>query len=477
MTQVSPPSYNPRESISIATVPELPTYTLQEEPSARSPTTNSDVFPPAFPAPAPPHATSSPNPSVPKEYSYELKNYWSRPWATLTLLADPRLSRAIPTFLGGSDIDPIKSVVVFVRGDLVTAGDPNEHLNFFHTQKFVWRTSMGDPRAPSASGEEWQEKLHGEYSWPFSVTLPELPAGPDGERFHLPHTLAKRFTTTSIEYYLEMCINRSKFRFDDRYFQHILPVTGSRGTELNDSRIITQFSYFSMQQPSRPSPLRQLAYQDATNVPGPYSDPDGWHALKPVQIRGTVFGERTVDAKCTVFLAKPLCYTRGSSIPCAMTIETDDSQAADVLAAIKSSAVYLQRRITRSFGGSSTNFTPCGQAIWWPSSDTRTPSQRHLMGEVHLRKDLQPSTAIEKFRIQYDIVVFPPAAVAFKPEGSKPLTTQSVEIVTCLAPGVRPRLATPPVYESNDAIASGYFESLADAGPRVGVGIKLWSTG
>ncbi|KAJ7779258.1 hypothetical protein B0H16DRAFT_1502076 [Mycena metata] len=470
MTQVPPPSYNPRESIGITTVSELPTYTFPEDPSAWSPTTNSDVFPPAFPAPAaPPHPTSSPNP---KEYSYELKNYWSRPWATLILLADPRLSRAIPTFLGGFNIvgsvnlnlrnqDPIESVVVFVRGDLVTVGDPNEHLNFFHTQKFVWRTSMGDPRAPSASGEEWQEKLHGEYSWPFSVTLPEFLAGPDGERFHLPHTLAERLTRASIEYHLEIRINRSKFRSDDS--------------------IITQFSYFSVQQPSRPSPLRELAYQDDTHVPGPYSDPDGWHALKPVQIRGTIFEERTVDAKCTVFLAKPLCYTRGSSIPCAMTIETDDSQAADVLAAIKSSAVYLQRRVKCSLGGSSTNFTPCGQATWWPSSDTRTHSQRHLMGEVHLRKDLQPSTAIEKFRIQvrtvYDIVVFPPAAVAFKPEGSKPLTTQSVEIVTCFAPGVRPRLATPPVYESNDVIAGRYFESLAGPEPRVGLGIKLWSTG
>ncbi|KAJ7041034.1 hypothetical protein C8F04DRAFT_1081365 [Mycena alexandri] len=457
MTQAPPPSYNPRESMGIATVSELPTYTLQEEESTSSPTTNS--------APAPPQATSSPNLSIPKEYSYELRNYWSRPWATLTLLGDPRLSRAIPTFVEGSDIvgsvnlnlrnqDPIKSVVIFVRGDLVTAGDPDERLNFFRTRKFVWTTSMGDPRAPSASGEEWQEKLHGEYSWPFSIKFPELPAGPDGERFHLPHTLTERFTRASIEYYLEMRINRSKFRSDDR--------------------IITQFGYFSMQQPSRPSPLRQLAYQDDTHVPGPYSDPDGWHALKPVQIRGTVFGERTVDAKCTVFLAKPLCYTRGSSIPCAMTIETDDSQAADVLAAIKSSAVYLQRCVKCSFGGSSTDFSPCGQATWWPSSDTRTPSQRHLMGEVHLRKDLQPSTAIKEFRIQYDIVVFPPAAVAFKPEGSSTLTTQSVEIVTRFAPGARPRLATPPVYESNDAIASRYYESLGDTGPRVGLGITLW---
>lgn len=63
---------------------------------------------------------------------------------------------------------------------------------------------------------------------------------------------------------------------------------------------MTQFGYFSMQQPTPSSPLRQLAYRDNTDIPGPYLDPDGWHALEPVQIRGTVFGERSVDAKCTV---------------------------------------------------------------------------------------------------------------------------------------------------------------------------------
>jgi hypothetical protein len=55
-----------------------------------------------------------------------------------------------------------------------------------------------------------------------------------------------------------------------------------------------------MQYPSRPSRLRQLAYQSNIDVPGPYSDLDGWLALDPVQIQGKIFGERTVNAKCTV---------------------------------------------------------------------------------------------------------------------------------------------------------------------------------
>ncbi|KAJ7176766.1 hypothetical protein C8R46DRAFT_1077266 [Mycena filopes] len=470
MTDAPPPSYNPRDSIGIATVvSELPTYTLQEEEPEPTntttevevdadPNTTTEVEVGADPGPLspPPPATSSQNPSVEsnaKAYSYEL-HHRSKPWATLTLLSDSRLSRSVPTFAEGSDIvgtiqlnlrnqDAIKSVDVLVRGDLVTGRHQIDRLTFFQMRKSVWATSMGDPRASVASGaEEWQEKLHGEYHWPFSVKFPELIVGPDGGQFHLPHTFAERFTRARIEYQFEMRIIRSKFRSDDR--------------------ITAKFGFFSMQRPSRPSALRQLAYRDGTDFAGPYSDPDGWCALKPVQIRGTIFGERAVNAQCTVFLAKPLCYTRSSAIPCAMTIETEDSQAADILAAIKSSAVYLQRCVSWSFAGSSTEFSPCGQATWWPSSDIRNPAQRHLMGEIHLRKDLQPSSMIKNFQVQYDIVVFAPAAVAFKPDVSKPLITQSVEIVTRFAPGARPRLVTPA-------------GSLA--GPRVGLGIEMWSTG
>ncbi|KAJ6551252.1 hypothetical protein B0H19DRAFT_950840, partial [Mycena capillaripes] len=265
----------------------------------------------------------------PKEYSYGINNFWGKSWATLTLLGDPRLSGTIPTFVEGSPItgsvklnlqisDPIKSIDVLVSGwgDLASFGDPPERFNFFQLRKFLWKTSMGDPRAADTSSGNGEEKLRGEYHWPFSIEIPELPVG---EQFRLPHSFADCFSRVSTEYYIVLYINRSKLRSDNSHF-----------------------GFFSMQYPSHSSRLRQLAYQNNTQLSGPYSDPEGWHALDPVQIRGKIFGERTVNAKCTVFLAKPLCYTRGTFIPCAMTIETEDSQAADVLVSMKSSAVYLQ---------------------------------------------------------------------------------------------------------------------------------------
>ncbi len=45
---------------------------------------------------------------------------------------------------------------------------------------------------------------------------------------------------------------------------------------------------------------RQLAYLENTPLPGPDADPDGWHCLDSLPIRGSVFSTREVDARCTV---------------------------------------------------------------------------------------------------------------------------------------------------------------------------------
>ncbi|KAF8201308.1 hypothetical protein K438DRAFT_1582199 [Mycena galopus ATCC 62051] len=327
-------------------------------------------------------------------------------------------------------------------------------------QKFLWTPSMGDPRAPGASTDNWEGKLQGEYDWPISITLPELATSPDGERrFHLPHTFTERTLRSCIEYYFDLRITRGKLRPDDN--------------------IITSFGFFSMKKPSRPSQLRQLAYQSSAqlrsvDIPSRHSDPEGWHALDPVQILGTLFGERAVNVKCTV----SLCYTRGTSIPCAMTFETEDSQVADVFASIKSTAVYLQRTVRCLFGYSSTSIIACGQAIWLPSADAahpRNPAQRHLMGDIHLRKDLHPSSAIKEFQVEYAVVVFPPAAVAFKTQSAftAPLITQSVEIVTCFAQGARPKPSMVPANKSADAHVDRYYESVSSTLPKFGASVKL----
>ncbi|KAK7052152.1 hypothetical protein R3P38DRAFT_1637342 [Favolaschia claudopus] len=460
VAEVPPPAYDRAQLVA----GELPTYSA----------------PPSRPTAARTVSTQTP----PKEFTFELKNYFSKPWARLTLLAHPTLSRTSPTFVQGSSIDgslrlnlrssdPIKSIAVVVRGDLVVSGDPDERSTFFRLRKYLWKPSMGDPSAAAVPGcNDWTEKLKGEYTWPFSIKLPEFVADPTGEtepKFRMPHTFAERSSRWSIDYYFELRIDRGKLRPDDS--------------------IITQFGYFAMQAPSRPSQLRQLAYRSGVDVPGPSTDPEGWHELEPVRIQGKLFGERPVDAICTVYLAKPLCYTRGTSIPCAMTIETEidiDPQVADILASIRSSAVYLQRTVRCSLGRTTTSVVPCGQATWRPSTDVnarplRSPTQRQLVGEIHLRKDLQPSTAIKKIQIEYAVAIFPPAAVGFKSQPiTGPLLTQPVDIVTRYAHGVRqPNLATTPPLESLaiDHLVDHYYNSVSDGLSKTGAVLKLWSDG
>ncbi|KAJ7220633.1 hypothetical protein GGX14DRAFT_675447 [Mycena pura] len=329
----------------------------------------------------------------------QLPAFWPRA-LTLTLLADPRLSRDLPVFAEGGDIagfvklnlsskEAITGVSLLVTGDIITI---DSRLTFFRMQRWIWAPSMGDPRAPMASGDN----------------------------------------------------------------------------------LVFRFHYFTIQRPGRPSVARQLAYQNNTAIPDPYSDPDGWQALEPVQIRGTIFGNRAVDAKCTVYLdICSLRYTRGTAIPCAMTIETADAQAADLLASIKSSCVFLQRTVKFSCSRihSLNRIRSLGQATWWPSlGPSRDAHQRHIMGEVHLSIDLQPSSTLSMFEIEYAVALFPPEAAAFAPEKFAPLTTQVVEIVTSFAPGVRQQLASPPVYNRGSSLLLRYYRSLPELVPKEGKG-------
>lgn len=47
-------------------------------------------------------------------------------------------------------------------------------------------------------------------------------------------------------------------------------------------------------------PLRLISYREGTPLLGPDIDPEGWHALEPVQIEGMLFKVRPVNITCTV---------------------------------------------------------------------------------------------------------------------------------------------------------------------------------
>ncbi|KAJ7126827.1 hypothetical protein C8R44DRAFT_106057 [Mycena epipterygia] len=223
--------------------------------------------------------------------------------------------------------------------------------------------------------------------------------------------------------------------------------------------------------PSPPSRLRQLAYQQNTALLGPDSDPEGWHTLPFVRTRGKLAStSRPVDAKCTLSLATPLCYTRNTTIPVALYVECDDPQALELLASPDAPVLRLRRNV-RYYTGEKTaahfgdvpsklvwkeELDHSESAIWWPAADRalQTDStdtiaintfRRMLKGEIHLKPDLITSSSIAHFRIEYSVVLFPFDAPGYEPLESEPLIVEAVEIASDYASGPRPLRYSSPL--------------------------------
>jgi hypothetical protein len=251
----------------------------------------------------------------------------------------------------------------------------------------------------------------------------------------LPETFLERQTRVSVQYDLTIVVSRGKLR--------------------TDNRIKTAFGYVPSTRPDPPSLLRQIAYQQFLPLPGPLSDPEGWKTLRPVAVRGTMFGTHRAEAKCTLSLAKPLCYARGTVLPCFLTLESREPLVLDMLAAPTSIVLSLRRRV-RFYNKSNSSrrdvawnetVEDMGTATWWPSTDARSDSTtHHLEGEIRLAKDLRPTSEMGHFSISYAAILCPFTAVGYSSD-SAALLSEPVEIATMHAKGPRTNAYSPPAYD------------------------------
>ncbi|KAF8206139.1 hypothetical protein K438DRAFT_1668921 [Mycena galopus ATCC 62051] len=388
------------------------------------------------------------------------------PWATLKVLSRSPTPAQLPTFLEGDKItgtftlnleqaESITSVraVVSAKGQIIPGPTDRDAFTFLEVTSTLWSKEHGDPRNPSPS--TYSGKLSGHYEWPFTLELPiavtltatnHFPAG----TFHLPQTILERRFPNCIQYFLVVHIDRSRFRVN--------------------SRVQTNFIYVPATRPPPPSRLRQLAYQQNTPLLSPSADPDGWHQFPSFTVRGTVFNARQVEATCHFALAKPLCYTRGSPIPCAITLSSRDTQALDLLSAPRAISVHLRRRLKPLLSASQRNgifdanadlsadpSESMAAATWWPSlsgaseeialGPSRRMSRRRLDGEIQIPASLKPSCKIAHFAVEYTVELLPFKATAFTSADNKPLLKQGVEIVTMFPSNCpRPRAYAPPQY-------------------------------
>nr|GAT55849.1 predicted protein [Mycena chlorophos] len=434
--------------------PEPPSYDgFGLEALVRSSNGASDL--PAYTRrPTPPPVAAAPEP---REFTYHLKNRSGVAWGSITVQGNPRLTKLYPTIMEGSNIagtvqlrlqkpEGMQAVCVILKGELIGGAPASLPQSFLETRTVLWNASEGDPNAPGspATGSKINGlKLKGDYNWSFSIAIPQEITR-DGETWRTPHSFAD--STCSIRYSVDLRVVRGKLRPDDK--------------------ISCPFAYFSMRQPERPSPLRMLAYQENSPLLGPEVDPEGW-ASYPVTLKAILFASRAVEVKMTFFVAKPLCYTRSASIPCALTLESNDSQALDLVSVPSALIVCLERTTREGEEGYRTTIEPCGQGVFWPSPMSRnTPDApasklRELMGEIHLKADLQPSSAVLGFAIEYAVVVFPLQAVGFKPnEDSKPILRVPVEITTRYGPGPRQKTYSPPAYEGRNIVVEQYYFQL-----------------
>ncbi|KAH9481702.1 hypothetical protein JR316_0006229 [Psilocybe cubensis] len=450
-----------------------PSYTLPIAPGES--TTSDDAFPSLqpsnLPAYTPPSRRTNSAPtaqgelrqSMPKEFYYDLKRR-GKVFASLTLIAEGTYSKHMPTFLEGQPItgrvklsfdkpDALQSVIVSIRGQVIMGANRGEQMTFIEISHTLWSPATGgeqmsinsnhsnapatQEQAPAASSlnssqpSKVKGKLQGDYMWPFSIELPNQVVW-GGKTFSLPQTFYERHARASITYEVSLQLSRGKLRADHR--------------------IPAACGYIPQSRPP-PFPLmRALAYQEGLPLFGPTIDPDGWFSCEPVVIRGKVFNSRNSQIKST------LSYTRGSVIPLCLRLESMDEQVLDLLSSPKAIVARLERRI-RYFSNAENNLESWAgkdgvdisqPAVWWPSAEEshRSGQLRFVNGELHLRADFKPTSAVAQFRIQYSVVLFPfesPGVVLME---RKPLIQHPVEIVTAYALGPKPRITAPSGYLS-----------------------------
>ncbi|KAF5391526.1 hypothetical protein D9757_002502 [Collybiopsis confluens] len=363
--------------------------------------------------------------------------------ASLVLYDDVGVSKHLPTYMEGSKLnglatvslenpESINTVTVSIRGQIVSGSSSHP---FFEFSQILWSNA-------SSCG-----KLQGEHTWPFTIRIPReitLTVGPNDslrlESARLPHDCLDRRAPAGVEYHSILRFGRSS------------PLKA-------DYRIIAPFGYIPVIRPPPLSHCRQVAYRENVEIPGPIADPQGWRTLPPARVGGRWLNQQLVEATCTLSLALPLTYTRGSVIPLNLTIQCRNLGALEALSSPNSIVCRLRRTVrylsAEDLREINTDEKRLGKfqhdhfdlASWWTPSaqlSEKETFRRNLCGEIVLPPNLKPTTFIGRFRLEYSVVLFSFDSVGFEPSGDQNiLLTHPVQIATAFAPGPLPKSYAP----------------------------------
>ena len=96
-------------------------------------------------------------------------------------------------------------------------------------------------------------------------------------------------------------------------------------------------------------------------------------------------------------------------IPISLRLDGDDQQALDLLSSPKAIVVRLRRRIKYHHNSEKMleslawrdSIDHSQLAVWWPSAEqSEQRNVRYVNGELHLRADIKPTSAMASFRVE-----------------------------------------------------------------------------
>ncbi|KAJ6483233.1 hypothetical protein C8R45DRAFT_830494 [Mycena sanguinolenta] len=334
----------------------------------------------------PPYANSAQT----VQHRYPISDRSGKQWGMLTFASGARSANAIPRFYendlihGVVDVDKIeaiRTVNIKATGSAITGPMADEKTTFWKFSTCLWTRKT----APADVGN---------CVCSFSIPIPsEVGLHGDPASVRLPETFLERHTRVTVLYELSVTLSRGMFR-PDIYFQ-------------------TRFRYMPCTRPGAPSPLRQRAYRLGEPLRGPRHDLAGWETSPTVMAHGHVwrglhvFRTRPAVVHCAnVLISMQLCYTRGSVIPCWITLASEDPEALELFASPDAMVLHLRRRVrSRNMSPMALtdvdeSLTTAALASWWPRPEHDSNElTRTLEGELSAPVDLVSSSALSMFSI------------------------------------------------------------------------------
>jgi hypothetical protein len=133
-------------------------------------------------------------------------------------------------------------------------------------------------------------------------------------------------------------------------------------------------------------------------------------------VSGRIFDTRDLTISCTLSLARPLAYTRGSYIPVHLSIKCVDPQALDLLSMPAAPSVKLlelvETRTTAPSGSAKDakikqrdgaafvcESRVVRSAVWWADPAPAVEGSRRLFGEIHFGVEMTPPFDVPDARL------------------------------------------------------------------------------